>query len=1460
MNPKRVTRESVITYGKGGRPRGREILDQSYEELPQAFFSIDPEGCILYANDAWLRLFGLGRQDVLGKPFRGFLTRDGAETFRDGFRRCAEGHGLSSLEFKAVRKDRSEMVLSLDCRPVMDGKGGLQKAVATLRDVTDHKLAEAELAAVNRELKATERKMRADLVVLEESQHFTQKILKTLPTVVYIYNIDEGRNVYTSPDVTSWLGYASGAGDGNPLGAMEEAIHPEDLAAVREHLKKVAESADGEVLESEYRVRRADGGWQWFRSRDTVFTRRPDGSAKQIIGSASDITGLKNAEQELKAANQQLSATNQELKATEQQLKANISALRLSEEKFRNIVDCSPLGIHMYSLEDDGRLIFTGYNPAADNILRVDHGQFIGKTIEEAFPPLIQTEVPERYRQAARDGRPWHAENIEYKDGRIAGAFEVHAFQTSQGQMAAKFIDITRRVRLQEELDNIFNLTLDLVCIADIKDARFTKVNPAFNRVLGYSEEELLGRPFLEFVHPEDREATVKILRERLSRGEAVINFINRYACKDGSYRWLEWTSHPLPERGLTYAVARDITDRKLADAALRESEALFRHMADNAPMMIGVSDTEGRITYLSKTWLAFRGKTLEEEMGEGWARDLHPQDRDRTLGEIEEAVKGRRDYRLEYRILDAAGQYRWILDMAVPRYTDAGKFLGYVGSAVDITDHKNTGAELATKEERFRSVFQNSPLGIALSSPSDYRFVRANEMFCRMLGYSEEELASLTFKDITPPEFLHEDVENIRRLSEGEIPLYRTEKAYMRKDKSRIWASTTVSTIRGKDGKVANFLAMVEDISERKAAEAELASSEERLKILFEYAPDAIYLMDLEGVFSAGNKAAERLIGYDRSEIIGKNMAESGILPEDQFPKAADILGRNRRNEPSGPDELSLRRKDGGIIDVEMRTYPVKVMDGTMVMGIVRDVTERKKAQEALRESEENYRRIFQLSPESIFLIGVDGIISNVNDSACRRLGYAAGEILGRNIKDLAFLSDGSRAIVIDSFRRRMAGEELPPYEIGLTTKAGEILTVELVASPLYDGAGRIYGDLVMAIDITERKKNEEALRQSEEKYRSLFENAVIGVFKETADGKRFLDVNPAMTRLFGYGSPEEMVSAVSDIGSEIYADESQRQNVMAQILDGGGTLFRFENGYVRKDGSRFTGSLNIRIMRDSEGKPMYLEGFVEDITERKRAEEGIRLYTATLEQKVSERTAELQKANEEIRRLLETKSQFISQLSHDLRTPLTPMLALMPQISEHLTDQKDKERFEVVRRNVEYMKKLVTDTLNLARLESGTLLLEKSRVDLKRLAENLLADHWSEFEKAGMKASSDVQEGLAADADELRLKEVLDNIIVNSIKYSPKGGPLLMSANRAGGEIEYSVSDSGIGLEKDQLERIFLEFYKVDTSRHDLYSTGLGLAICKRIIEKHGGRIWAESEGLDKGTTIRFTLPAAD
>jgi signal transduction histidine kinase len=242
------------------------------------------------------------------------------------------------------------------------------------------------------------------------------------------------------------------------------------------------------------------------------------------------------------------------------------------------------------------------------------------------------------------------------------------------------------------------------------------------------------------------------------------------------------------------------------------------------------------------------------------------------------------------------------------------------------------------------------------------------------------------------------------------------------------------------------------------------------------------------------------------------------------------------------------------------------------------------------------------------------------------------------------------------------------------------------------------------------------------------------------------------------------------------------------------------------------------------------------------------------TLNQELEER---VEQRTEKIKQLLRQKDAFVNQLSHDLKTPLTPLVALLPMVANRTEDTESKRMLGLVIENVNYMKNLTEMTLQLARINSSSVGLKPERVDLASEIRNIIECLSPVFEENGIKVVNNTTVPLVVEADRMLIKGLLHNLISNAVKYTNGNGVVTFGITMSGGNVKVSVKDNGVGMAEEQLKHVFEEFYKVDDSRNDRSSTGLGLAICQRIIEKHGGKIWAESQGIGHGTTVHFTLP---
>jgi PAS domain S-box-containing protein len=299
-----------------------------------------------------------------------------------------------------------------------------------------------------------------------------------------------------------------------------------------------------------------------------------------------------------------------------------------------------------------------------------------------------------------------------------------------------------------------------------------------------------------------------------------------------------------------------------------------------------------------------------------------------------------------------------------------------------------------------------------------------------------------------------------------------------------------------------------------------------------------------------------------------------------------------------------------------------------------------------------------------------------------------------------------------------------------------------------------------------------------------------------------------------------------------------------------------KMETYFQRKNGSMFPVSIVGSTFIDEGSNEKHMILIIDDITKTKTTERELKVsqlillsLIQNLEKKVKERT-------EKIEQLLKQKDEFINQLGHDLKNPLGPLINLLPILLKHETDPHKKEMLTVVQRNTDYMKNLITKTIEFAQLNSGNIRLQLEQIDLHQVCVESIARNDQLIRENNIKIENLLSPNLIVKADKLRIEELFDNIISNAIKYSSDGGTITIHGSSDQTSITISIKDKGIGMDEQQLTHVFDEFYKADPARHDFKSSGLGTSICKRIVEKHNGSLKIESEGLGKGSTVTFTL----
>ena len=960
-------------------------------------------------------------------------------------------------------------------------------------------------------------------------------------------------------------------------------------------------------------------------------------------------------------------------------------------------------------------------------------------------------------------------------------------------------------------------------------------------------------------------------------------------------------------------------------------------------------------------------GYTETEAIGKPATFNLPPGRQSNLARNNEKLLRGEVTAPHESSRLTKDGRMIDVLTSHSPIRDSAGKIIGASVILQDLSALKRAAAAVQESEERFRAAFEQAGVGMALSSMDsrDPRWLRVNQKLCDILGYTREELLQLTSLDITPPEEQQVAIDHNERLSRGEIKNYSREKRYVRKDGQIIWADLSVSSVSGPDGRPAQVISVVRDITASKRAEEARA----QLAAIVDSSNDAIVSVSLDRKILSWNAAAEHLFGYAASEIIGQDM--SLFIPLDR----AEETAHNRALLAQGHaviDRESVRLAKGGRrIQVSLSQSPIRDASGAVVgiSLIYRDISERKQAEQA----RDNLAAIVENSNDAIISSSFSGIILSWNAAAERVLGYSAGEMIGR--PNTSIYPPGWTSRIARNIERVRRGEVVPPHESHRMTKDGRMIDVLTSHSPIRDPDGNIVGASVILHDISALKQAAAAVQASEERFRAAFEQAGVGMGLRALDldlsNAPWLRVNQKLCDILGYtreellrissadftppedrqaaidynekllrgeiknysrekryvrkdgriiwadvsvssvsgpdGRPSQVISVVRDITDSKRAEEARARlaaivensgdAIIGRALDGtitswnagaeqvygytsgeaigrnaimlipperrdhfesnqkllrdGGARPPYESINLAKDGRRIPISASLFPIYDAEGKVTGCAAIIRDISERKRAEQEILKLNAELEQRVAERTRQLEATNKEL-------EAFSYSVSHDLRAPLRGIDGFSQLLLQKYAGQLDatgSDYLQRIRRAGLRMAELIDDLLQLSKVSRANVTIET--VDLSRLARSVLSELGDREPQRSV--ATDVQDGVEVGGDPRLLRVALENLLGNAWKFTGKReeARIRFGAREQDGEQAVFVEDNGAGFDIEYAHKLFGAFQRLHGAT-EFEGTGIGLATVQRIINLHGGRVWADST-LGKGATFYFVIPRA-
>ncbi|PVX23106.1 MAG: hypothetical protein CW691_11595 [Candidatus Bathyarchaeum sp.] len=1328
--------------------------------------SIDKDGNFVFVNDAADEFWNKSNEKIVGTHFAQYIHPDDVKKALSALQDLIENKNQVKGFVVRMKSPTGFRRVAWNGIAIFDADGNYVGAQATGKDITDLLRAEEELK--------------------QSKQHF-RRLFEVMVDPIVIVDM-AGKILEFSHSAEEILGFTGDELVGKSF-LETDAATAESKDLMKKNLEKLkkgmyiaphiikAVTNDGKKLLYELNPARI------------VYKGEP-----AILAIFHDVTGLKNAEEKFQA----------------------------SEERFKRLVDNAPEAIWVQDVSGT----FLDGNKRAEELTGYKRKELLGKNLLDLLVRPENVPVVMEAFKANMLGEfsgPVELEMVK-KGGTLVTveASTIPVKRDGKIEIIGITRDITDRKKAEQALQEseekyreLSELLPEVVFETDV-NGKLTIVNDvAFDR-FGYSREDFDNRlNAFQMLVPEDRNRAKSDFAKVL--GGTDVGFIEYAGLrKDGSTfpimihstRILQGNK-PVGLRGLII----DITDRKKAEEALKESEKRFRNTLDNMLEGCQIIDYDWRYAYINDAAAKHARLSPKILLGKTMM-EVYPGLEETTLFPVlNECMEKRVPAHLENEFTYPKGEKAWF-ELSIEPVPE-GIFI----LSIDISDRKEIAEALRQEREMLETVTANINATLSVIS-KDYRILWANKVLKHRLGKEIEGAtcySALNYRKSICPKC------GVQEIFETGKDLVITEQK-ISTPTGPIWVELTVAAIRDENGEIVAASEMGLNITERKKLETELKASVQKFRTIFEGATNGILAVDPETKkFVFANPRMYEITGYSFGELTKLGMAD--IVPKDGLAFALDQFKKQLEGKITVSRSVPVLRKDKTVVYCDVSSRLMKIGNEQYMIGFFRDVTEQKKAEEALRASEEKYRELINGMNDTAIVIDFDGKIIDANKTAVEVLGYSREELLssGPEKFDTALTLEQIRGLV-----EKLKTKRLLVFETEHTTKDGKPFPVEVSSSRVtYQGKEAIVS---IARDITERKKAEEALRQSEENYRAILNSMNDTVWVIDFDGK-FVDMNDKAVNLLGYSREELLSMGPQDLSKDM--PEAAIKELIAKLPTDGRQIF--EALHFPKDGKPIPVEISSTLVT-YQGKSAILS-IARDITERKKAEEVI-----------DEAMRLLKQSNTEL-------ESYTYVVSHDLKAPLRTIKSFGTFILEDYADKLDETGQDYLNRMVNAssrMDSMIEDLLILSRV--GRKFTEFEKVDLNKLLNEILGDLEAAIKETKTKVVVDKLPVISG--QRVWMRQLFMNLISNALKFNESKTPKIevLHEEREKDHL-FKVRDNGIGIEEKYLTRIFNLFERAPTEKkYD--GTGAGLSICKKIVEHLEGKIWVESTP-GKGSTFFFTIP---
>ncbi|SDD24128.1 PAS domain S-box protein [Williamwhitmania taraxaci] len=1042
-------------------------------------------------------------------------------------------------------------------------------------------------------------------------------------------------------------------------------------------------------------------------------------------------------------------------------------------------------------------------------------------------------------------------------------------------------------VERERNFREIFNSSSDAIFIHNSQTGKIVDVNDTMLHLYGYSDKlDVLACNMGDLSDEEagytNERAQIMIQRTLTSKSKT---FEWKARRKSGETFWVEATLQPTTIGGVRriMATVHDLTTLYSHREALHSIESkyknlylMLRMMCDNVEDMLWAKDLNNCYIFANKSMCEklFNAEDTKEPVGKN---DMFFAERERerhldnpewhTFGEIcrdtdSIVLENKRTERFdEYG--NVKGEFLFLDVYKSPFYDEQGNIIGTVGSGRDVTHEKVLEKEfehmqelVVASEEKYRQLAEMASDIIAMTSLSG-KVTYMNPAGLTLVGLSNEESVHKSLFDLIPEEYHQKIQDGIYERMSGALEPHLYDVEIIDASGRRVPLEVNSSPIIVND-KVMGMITISRDVSERKRAAEALLQSEEKFRNLFDSMPNGYYRSTAQGSFLDVNPAFIKMLDYDsREELLAVDIpTELYVKPSDR----EDIITENK-NFTSTDETYQLKTKSGRIIWVEDSARYIKDDAGNVLFceGICRDITERVEAVEQLRKSEERFRTLVESFPDPI-VVYIEGVIVFINEAGLKFLRASTpDQVVGRPVLDFVHPdsvvhSKARIAMVAKDRKSSLLAEEK------FLRMDGSVANVEIVTIPtLYDGKQAV---ATIAHDITARLQAQEQII----KLTKGIEQSPVSVLITDING--IIEyVNPHFCKVSGY-SAEEAIGKKPNILKSNDNVSTDYKELWETILAGNDWCGEFYN--KSKNGDGYWEFASISPIKNSKGEITHVIAVKEDITERKHAELRLQEQTEAIQvqneeyleinEELIQTNAALHLAKEHAEESDRLKSAFLSNMSHEIRTPMNAIMGFSKLLCEREIDSESRMEYaQIITNSGIRLLNTVNDVLDISKIQAGLMVVNKQEFYLEKVFKELFVLYRNNFMTNSVEFTYQLDVALEQSpiySDEQKVYQILNNLLSNSIKFTPAGS-VVLGSRVSGDSVEFYVSDTGVGISRDHQELIFERF----TQENMTYSrghegTGLGLAICKGLVSLLGGEIYLESEK-GKGSTFIVSLP---